>query len=302
MSKLRPSLILPVVFVLGACSSAASPAPSASPPPSPSGAPSASPSPSPAADTIEHPTGATDVILRMESGGGFTIIGWAATEAPAFTLYGDGTVVARDDTQPLPDPGPDGLMRMNPFFTAKLPEDQVQSLLRYALADGGLGIARARYEAPVADAGSTTFTVRAGGLDKSVWINALGFDSGGDPDAAIKKAFSALADHLRKFAADMPAAADRYAATSWRAVLLEAEPGQVPGARDWPWTTIGLSDFVADPNGAMTFPMRVLSAADVTTLDLDGIAGGVQNIGLKSPDEKKVFQLALRPLLPGESS
>src|SRR5262249_7783528 len=130
----------------------------------------------------------------------------------------------------------------------------------------------------------------------------LGFDSGADPDAAIKKAFVALADHLRKLAADMPASAAQYDASSWRATLIEAGPGQVPGVRDWPGSTLTLEDFAPDPNGAMTFPTRVLSAADVSSLDLEGIAGGLQNLGIKSPDGKKVFQLALRPLLPGESS
>ena len=203
MSKLRPSLVLSVVFVLGACANAASPRPAASPSPV-AGSPSPSPAASPAAGEIDHPTGATDVVLRMASGGGFMIIGWAATEAPSFTLYGDGTIVARDDLVPMPDPGPDGLMRQNPFFTARMSEGQIQDLLRYALAEGGLGSARAQYDAPVADVPTTTFTVNAGGLSKSVAINALGFETEGDPDARIKKAFVALADRLHGIAKDLP--------------------------------------------------------------------------------------------------
>jgi hypothetical protein len=65
--------------------------------PSPSGSPSASPT---EAGAVEHPTGATEIVLRMKEGGGFVPMGYAATEMPQFTLYGDGTVIYRSAGMP----------------------------------------------------------------------------------------------------------------------------------------------------------------------------------------------------------
>jgi hypothetical protein len=305
MSKLRSLLVLPVALLAVACSSGASPQASDAPSPSPGASGGGSPSPvaSPAGETIDHPTGAEDIVLRMGTGGAYTFIGWAATETPSFTLYGDGTVIARDGTAPGPDPGPDGLMKNNPFFTAKLPEDQVQALLEFALSEGGLGVARARYEnSMVTDVEWTTFTIDAGGIQKTVEVYALGFDSGQDPDAAIKAAFVELSERLRLIAADLPIAADQYVPDRWRGVLIDAEPGQVGAPAEWPWADLSPADFVADPNGPTTFPHRVLTSAQVEALGIGDPAGGVQNVALQGPDGEKLYQLALRPLLPGDEA
>ena len=45
-----------------------------------------------------------------------------ATEAPSFTLYGDGTVVFRDPMSPAPEPV-GGVNRLVPFLTIKLDEE-----------------------------------------------------------------------------------------------------------------------------------------------------------------------------------
>jgi hypothetical protein len=244
--------------------------------------------------------GASDVVLRMEAGGGFTFIGAAATETPSFTLYGDGTLIARDDSAPFPDPAPDGLITSNPFFAAKLSEAEVQELLRFALGEGALGIARAQYEtAMVTDMETTTFTVNAGGIDKSVAIYALDFEDPNDPDALIKKAFMSLRDRMRAIAADLPTAAEQYAPDRWRGVLIEAEPGQVQNPVDWPWPAIGVDAFTVDPQ-TQSFPSKVLSAEEVEALELDDLGGGVQNAAVTSPDGAKLYQLALRPLLPDD--
>ena len=68
-----------------------SPSPTASSTASPT--PTVAPSPTFGADQIEHPTGATDLVLRAEQGGGFVPFGFMVTQAPVFTLYGDGTVI-----------------------------------------------------------------------------------------------------------------------------------------------------------------------------------------------------------------
>jgi hypothetical protein len=301
MSTLRPLLGVPIVLFLAACSGGAtgSPGPSASPAASGSG----SPSPSPADLGIEHPTGPTDVILRMESGGGFAPIGAAATQAPSFTLYGDGTLIARDDTAPWADPGPDGLIRLVPFYQTRLVETDVQGLLQFALGEGGLGLARPTYESGgIADAPSTFFTLRAGGLEKSVVVNALGFDAPESPDAAIRKAFAALADRLNSIAAQLPANAAPYQAERWRGTLMEAGMGGATAPIAWPWPDVSPTDFVvADSNGG-GFPKRILTADEVEALGLGDLGGGVQDVSLLSPDSTSGYTLGLRPLFPDETS
>lgn len=292
MSKLRPLLAVPIAVVLAACTSGASVGPSPSPEPSATADGS----------VVDHATGADDLVLRMETGGGFVAIGTVATQAPSFSLYGDGTLIARDDTAPWPDPGPDGLMRLVPFFRTKLDQDQVQKLLRYALGEGGLGIARLRYdEGGVADAPSTFFTVRAGGLDKTVEIYALGMDTGG-ADALIRTAFSALADRLNAMAAELPAAAEPYVPDRWRGVLLEAGMGAPAAPVAWPWPDLTPSDFTqANPDGVQ-FASRVLSGNELAALGLDDLGGGIQNVALLGPDGQAGYTLALRPLFPDEQS
>jgi hypothetical protein len=95
--RLRLGLATATALLLAtaACSPAA---PSGSP--GPSAGPTTAPTPT-RVTGIEHPTGARDIVLRFEEGGGFVPIDFLATQAPSFTLYGDGTVVFRD-TQATP--------------------------------------------------------------------------------------------------------------------------------------------------------------------------------------------------------
>ena len=115
-----------------------------------------------------------------------------ATQAPIFTLYGDGTIVFRNPMKEGPPPVGD-VFRFSPFRTARLSEDQIQATLERAIGEGGLGTARPNYENNmVADASTTIFTIDAGGLKKTVSVYALGMDdptssgcprSGGLPEA-----------------------------------------------------------------------------------------------------------------------
>src|SRR4029450_10713872 len=93
MSTLRRFLLLPgLVAVLAACSGTAS----STAAPAGSG-PSATPGSSQrATGEIDHATGAEDVILRLDQGGGMMIRGGGATLVPPFTLFGDGTVIFRN--------------------------------------------------------------------------------------------------------------------------------------------------------------------------------------------------------------
>ena len=102
---------------------------------------------------------------------------FTASQAPIFTLYGDGTVIfrnpAQDPLEPVANVYPN-----HPYRIAKLSEEQIQALLTSAIGEGGLGAARANYENNmVADASTAIFTLSAGGMTKTVSIYALGIEN-----------------------------------------------------------------------------------------------------------------------------
>jgi hypothetical protein len=293
--------------VVVACNSPSTPPSATSSPGSSAGPPSsASPGPSSAPSTtgaIEHETGATDVVLRIESGGGFVPIDFLATQAPTFTLFGNGVVVFQPRVDRSPEPDANGVVKGTPWRTATLDEGQIQELLEFALGPGGLGGARDSYiEGGIADAPNTIFTVHAGGIDKTVTINALSEEPRPGPDALARAAFWKLASRLQDFDQGGRVATDVYAPDRFRAVLIEREAQPGVGPLPWPWPDIAFADFKPGPqdgSGPTTFPHRTLSAAEAAVLKLDGIDGGVQGIALKAPDGK-IYGLVLRPLLGDE--
>jgi hypothetical protein len=296
LTNLRTLAIAASFVLVAACTTgggAASPGTSA--------APSDAPAVTPAAETIEHPTGPTDVVLRFEEGGGFVMPAFLATQAPHFTLYGDGTIVFRN---PMTDP-PEAIgtvFPMHPFRTAQLSEDQVQDLLVAALGEHGLGIARPEYRNDlVADAATAVFTVNAGGVNKMVSIYALGLEMENDPDAAARAAFTRLRDRLVDIDAGGAFETAEFVPERYRGVLLEGQPG-APDAKAWPWTDIAPADFVtnADPN-AFQLPARVMTPDEVAALGIEPFTGGFQGLTLIGPDDGKFYTFSLRPLLPDET-
>lgn len=296
----RTALLLALIAVLAACSGAAAP----STPVGSAAPPSASPpsSEQPATGAIDHATGAADVILRYEEGGGFMMPAFVATQAPHFTLYGDGTIVFRNPLAEAP-PAAGPVFFNNPFRTATLNEEQIQEILEYALTEGGLATAKAQYENNmVADAGTAIFTIDAGGVEKTVNVYALGLESEGVPDQPARLQFKALADRLSNFDQNGTIPTDQFTPTGYRAVLIDTNgfPGDAPVA--WPWTDITPADFkVNEPTGQF-FPSRVMTPEELAPLGVEGIEGGFQGLTLLGPEgDTKSYTLAVRPLLPGET-
>ena len=293
MSRLRPIPAVLLVGLLAAACVGSGATPGASTSPSPSASPA-----------IDYPTDPNAVILRMSTGGGFVAPGVLLTEVPEFSLYGDGTVVFRDPSRMYPAPSPgDGVQRLLPFLTARLSRDAVQVLLADAIGPGGLGTARERYDpCCIADAPSTTFTIKTGAVDKQVTVGALGFEQP-DPgsDAAARKAFQALGERLHQ--PDLGGATTTdYLPAAYRGILFDAiDVSPTASTIAWPWTDFGPSGFKpsTDPSSMQT-PIRTLTAADVAKLGREGLAGGAQSILLKSDD--RIYALSLRPLLPDETS
>ncbi|HEX7951117.1 MAG TPA: hypothetical protein VF494_12260 [Candidatus Limnocylindrales bacterium] len=261
--------------------------------------PGGSPEPSSFGGTITHPTGATDLVLRVFVGGGFVPPGYLATEAPAFSLYGDGTAIFRDTAAPLPT-SLDGIARGRPFQQVRLSEPAIRALLASALDVGGLRTAREQYTLPVADAPTTTFTIVADGINKQVSVNGLGIvpDTAARTDRGQLLALATLRDQLLAFGTTATGAST-WLAERYRGSLLEATSGT---ARPWPWTTLTPETFANVPDtGSRPWPTRTMSRAEVAALNIPDLGGGAMGILLQSPAAGgPLLSLNLRPLLPDE--
>jgi hypothetical protein len=251
-------------------------------------------------DPIEHVTGPMEVVLRFDRGPDVAVgdlVGELFQPGPEFTLYGDGTVIFRNELAPLP-PAEGPIIRARPFRIAHLDEDQIQSILRYALGEGGLGDACERYGTQDSDVvGSDVFTVHADGLDKRVE------NEGSGP-------FGALTDYLRNFdRSGIPTsvfAPDRYLGNLLDAsVFSYIGDGLVPGLAEagavpWPWPGVAPAEFVGL---AESIPgRRVMAADEAAVLGLSDNGGVVQRVFLLGPDGETIYYFSLWPMLPDESS
>ena len=229
-----------------------------------------------------------------------TMVAWSASAAPIFTLYGDGTLVFRNlNKEPLPAIG--SVIPYHPFRTARMNEEQIQTLLAFALGPGGLGPARADYPSDgVTDVTTAVFTLNAGGLAKKVSIYALGFDSPQVPDAGARAAFVRLRDHLLDIDEGGSIKTDVYAPARYRGILLDGQPAAID-QRSWPWPGIKATDFVGDGNAdAFQIPVRVMTDAEVALLALAPYQGGFVGMPLAGPGDGKFYSFSLRPLLPDD--
>ena len=288
-----------VIALSGAACGGGAASPSTTP-----GGPDATLTPTPtlAPDAIAHPTGATEIVLRYEVGGGFVPIEFMANHVPQFTLYGDGRVVfvrpADEGTTTA-----DGIRTSAPLRTTKLTETEVQGLLKFALGDGALGRAGPSYPAVnVADAPSTTFEIHADGGSKTVSVGALGMDTGG-VDGLIRLAFAKLADRLGDFDKGGLLRAAVYEPAVYRGILFDNAMAQGQAIRQWPWKDLAAKAFTAPAEGG--FPggrLHTLTPDQVKVLGLtpyqSGVAGGL----VLRQEDGSLVTVVIRPLLPDEKS
>jgi hypothetical protein len=297
MPKTTNALIaLALAGLLSACSTGIGASPSPSNPPGPTPTPSPTPQPTFGPNDIAHPTGRTDVVLRMEQGGGFVPFGFLFTQSPSFTLYGDGTVIFKPIDNRAGDPF--GGQAMLPWLVGHMSEADIQALLQFALGPGHLANARESYDNPmVADAGSTIFTINAGGVDKVVNIYALGLEGG--PDAADRQGFSQLAEVLNDFGNQSGldlGELTAYEPALYKTLLMEGFGEPVGQALEWPWDDLTVADWpnAEEPDGRI----KVLDAEHIAKL-MDIPNGGHVGIWVTTPDGVNV-QFGVRPLLPDE--
>jgi hypothetical protein len=257
------------------------------------------------ADAIEHATGPTDIVLRVNTGGGFVPVEFNLKSLPSYTLYGDGTVirpvVSGADVAQAPN--------VTPLETIKLDEAGIQKLLEQAKSAGLLAPGTVDYgdmgALGVSDMPTTSVTLNAGGVAASHDAYGLMFAPSEPPAGTLTQAQLDARAALRGFVAlteQQDSAATAYAPTRlavWVAPAL-AQPTGDSEPIVWPLAT---APSVSDTPGAegIDFRCSVVEGDDVATL-VDAVQqapAGAQWIA--AADRNATFQVVVRALLPDEA-
>jgi hypothetical protein len=266
------------------------------PAPAPTTAPTWSPT-----GRIEHPTGSSDVVLRLDIGPDVAVgelEGDLFQPGPEFTLYGDGTAIFRHDADtPISPDGP--IVRAAPFMAAELVDADVQSLLLFALGEGGLADACDVYPTlDVDNSISVAVEVHADGIDRRVDLGGSG-------------ALDQLVDRLAGYDPGTDVQTRVWTGDRYWGHLFEAgsaiDIGLLPrpddaGFVDWPWSTFEPADFEGVEGGWIGGPRRVMSADEAAILGLSDDGGVVRRLYLVGPDGSTIYAFSLWPMLPDEAS
>jgi hypothetical protein len=290
-NRLFATALVVVAAVVAACGGSA---PATSTAGSSAPAESAVATSAPDADHIDHPTGATDIVLRVAEEGGFMMMETVMARVPRFTLYGDGRVVIgtlAESAKAAPGNLPAEVLR-----ETRLSEDEVQAVLRAALVDGKVGIAKEEFPVLVMDVPTTVIELHAGGTDKRIAVAGLGMEPPPGPDAAV---LSALAELVERLVA-IPTDAD-YEAPASVAVLSPTEPAPGTATTAWPWPDTAPQAFdQPPPDDQFGFTTHLLSPAESEAIEnAPGAAAGP--FTFDGPDGK-TYVVVVRPALPEEAA
>ncbi|HEY3023811.1 MAG TPA: hypothetical protein VGK11_09265 [Actinomycetota bacterium] len=250
---------------------------------------------------IDHPVGATDLVLRMDVGGGFVAPAYELRRIPTWSLFGDGRIITEGPQIEI-YPGP----ALPSVQVQTITEEGIQAILEAAEAAGLMGPDRTYGQGCVADAPTTTFTVYANGTKHVVSAYALGMVPGSCPgdDAEARAKLASFSAKLSDLAGWLPTGSlgeqDQFEFSEMRVYVQpytgSPEPGLHQAAVDWP-----LSD-----------PLPSFGVPDATYGDFRcGVVGGA-NLATLLPDAQRAneltpwrsdgadFSLIFRPLLPDE--
>jgi hypothetical protein len=250
-----------------------------------------------------HPGGASDLVLRVSTEGGFVPVDVLRGQIPGFSLFGNGTVITTGAQIEI-YPGP----ALPSLIATPLTDQGVQALIRAAL-DAGLG-KDARHvdlgDMAISDMPTTVLTLAVDGQTHETTVYALGAVSeqpGGMSDDAW-----AARQALERFAAQVG---------DLRSWLPEGSVGEdaphAPSAM-----RIFVSPYAGDPN-LLQEPIPWPLATDLATLgeatdqgdrcavlegaDLDAVLPLAERANTLTPwtSGGERYAIAFRPLLPDES-
>jgi len=262
----------------------------------------------------QPPTGASELVIRVETGGGFIPVEYSLTQTPDFSLYGDGTVIV---TGPMieiwPQPALPNLQKTT------VSQETIAGLLA-AARDAGLFDTGVDYGIPsVADAPTTTITINANDKTYVSEIYALGFGQTIDTESGLSPsdldltsgqaearervlAFTSKTGDLDAFTSDT-LQWEQYEFASLAVFSLPYDPDAPmyddsvePNHLDWPLGDLSTLGEAAPPAG--------YRRAVVTGEDLDQLRPLISlatRITLWKSGEREYY-LYFRPLLPDENA
>jgi hypothetical protein len=258
----------------------------------------------PRVSTPPEPRPVTDqLLLRVDTHGGFLPTGFALTHIPQFSLYADGLIVM-EGAQIAIYPGP----AISPVYSMRVDEEGLRLIIEAARRAGLDGPDRT-YELPiVADAGTTTFTFVDDGGRHVISAYAVGMEDPSIPEVE-QKARAALLDlqtKLRNVSGWLPEGsltAEQPFEYSRLAVILITEP---PGEQleqleqrelTWPLDRT-IADLAGPVSGAQRFSCFALGGQDAERLR-PLVARANELTPWQSGGTS--YSLRFRPLLPDES-
>jgi hypothetical protein len=261
---------------------------------------------------IDHPSGPDQLVLRIDSGGGFVPPEFLLTDLPDLSLLGDGRlVVLGPQIEIYPGPALPNLQ------VRQLTEDGMQALLE-AAREAGLFGPDAHYDnACVTDLPTTTFTLVAEGETHVISAYALGVGDQEEDnldcvpsraDAAARRKLAEFQELAFGLDAWMPEGSvgpeQEFAFDELRLFVEPAtfnsigDQGIEPTVVDWPLDT-PLADFgEPTPDAPAGERCGTVSGADLDVLMSD--LREANQLTLWESDGQ-TYRLFLRPLLPDES-
>jgi hypothetical protein len=245
---------------------------------------------------IDHPTGAHDLILRIDLEGGFLPLQAQFRQLPVFALYGDGRIIV---------PGPQIEIYPGPALpnlqVRTVSDAGIQAILAAARKAGLLGSNR-HYDNPrIADAPTTTFTVVANGSRHVVSVYALGMEGPGDSYPSDRSVLAAFQGKLSDLQSWLPAGSlgpeGPFRTDELRVYVMPYQPPEdlAQPPMDWPGGSFG----------------GFLPVVDLTYVRCGTVSGSALPAALSAAGSAKEltpwradgqrWTLVFRPLLPDES-
>ena len=253
---------------------------------------------------VSYPSGATELVLRIDQGGGFVAPQSTLAQMPMFSLFGDGLVVT---------PGMESMIYPGPALPAvaqeRLTPDAIQLLLQAAV-DAGLNTDRDFTDmgsVGVSDMPTTTFTLVIDGQPRTTRVYALG-QTGPDPDGMSQseyqarqdlQAFEAKATDLSWLPQGSISDSGAFEPDGLRVYVTDYHGDQTltEPAVAWPLTP-GLGSFGQPMEGAL----QGVRCGTVTGTDATTLLPVVENANELTPwtSDGSSYSLVFRALLPDE--
>ena len=246
---------------------------------------------------ISYPTGADQLVLRIDQTGGFINPQATLSQIPLFSLFGDGLAIT-PGAQIEIYPGP----ALPVLVQGHLSPDAVQRILA-AARDAGLFESRQLPGVP--DTGITTFTVVADGKTTVTTIGGLGMPGGSSPDDGQARqqlqSFEAKVSDLSWLPQGSVSDQGTYRPTGLRVYVSDYQPSQ--GLHETPvaWP---LEPPLATFGGPVAQGgLQGTRCGAVTGSDADTLIPLVEQANELTPwtSQGSRYALRFRPLMPDES-